>query len=75
MFLSDADYMVLRERQKDFVREADRERLARSVRRSASAKERIALQILVGIGRQLVRLGWVLQQYGAMQPSSHAGNR
>lgn len=75
MFLSDADYMVLRERQKDFVREADRERLARSVRRSASAKERIVLQILAGIGRQLVRLGWVLQQYGAMQPSSHAGNR
>lgn len=75
MFLSDADYMVLRERQKDFVREAERERLARSIQRSSSAKERIALRILAGIGRQLIRLGWMLQQYGAMQPSSHAGNR
>jgi hypothetical protein len=75
MFLSDADYMVLRERQKDFVREAEQERLARSVTQAPSAKGRVALQRIAGIGGQLVRLGWMLQQYGAMQPSSHAGNR
>lgn len=69
MFLNnDTDFMVVRERQKDLLREAERERLARAVEKAADGSHRPLRQAVAWTGDLLVRWGRALQRYGVMEP-------
>lgn len=68
MFPNDMDFMVLRERQQDLLREVERDRLARSVERTQAGDHKIVQRAIVWMGDRLVRWGWALQRYGTIEP-------
>jgi hypothetical protein len=77
MFLNGRDFLVYRERHKDLLREAERNRLIRQVQAGRESRDRFHCRALIWLGRQLVAWGWRLQERysaAATAPALRAAN-
>jgi hypothetical protein len=66
------DYLARKERIKDLLREADRERLINTASLSYSRHWKPYRRLVGWLGVQLVTLGWQLQRYAGAQPTETA---
>lgn len=72
MFPTYIDYLVARERYKDLLREAERDRLVRQALTGRERRHRFYCGALTWLGRRLIACGWRLQErYGSCSRRSY----
>jgi hypothetical protein len=69
MFPNDRDLTVQRERYKDLLREAEKERLIRAAGLRQSGHRRLGRTVAGWLGAQMVKWGRKLQRYSTAPPS------
>lgn len=68
MFLSERDWLAHLERYKEFLREAEQERLIRSAGLRQPRRWSAHSKVVGWIGEQKVRWGWMRRRHGTTQP-------